>query len=201
LFIRCGFIGTFKEGFMGKVILGVTMSVDGFINDREGSVAVLYPDLETWRYTEPGRESIQNTGAVVMGRNSFAMAEDPDWFAGNYEYQVPIFVLTHQPPLKHPKETDDLTITFVMDGIESAIRQAKAAAGEKDVNVIGAADTGQQCLHAGLADELHIDVMPVLLCGGLRLFEGLDVHQIRLDRIQAVELPDGRTHLRYRILK
>ena len=81
------------------------MSLDGFINDREGSVAALYPDLENWRDTEPGKESIQNTGAVVMGRNSFAMAADPDWFAGNYEYQVPIFVLTHQPPQRHPRET------------------------------------------------------------------------------------------------
>ena len=68
---------------MKKVILGMTMSVDGFINGPNGSVAALYPDLDVWRSTEPGRESIQNTGAVVMGRNSFAMAEDPDWFAGN----------------------------------------------------------------------------------------------------------------------
>jgi uncharacterized protein YdhG (YjbR/CyaY superfamily) len=72
--------------------------------------------------------SIQNTGAVMMGRNSFDMAEDPDLIAGNYEYQVPIFVLTHRPPKRHPKETDLLTFTFVMDGIENAIAQAKAAA-------------------------------------------------------------------------
>jgi dihydrofolate reductase len=123
---------------MGKVILGMTMSVDGFINDRSGSVEALYPDLTALRDTEPLRESIRNTGAVVMGRNSFAMAEDPDWFAGNYEYQVPIFVLTHQAPAKMPKQTDELTFTFVTDGIQSAIRQAKAAAGEKDVNIIGA---------------------------------------------------------------
>ena len=82
---------------MAKVILGMTMSLDGFINDRNGSVADLYPDLDAWRETQPGKESIQNTGAVVMGRNSYAMAEDPDWFAGNYEYQVPIFVLTISP--------------------------------------------------------------------------------------------------------
>src|SRR5512138_2227897 len=123
---------------MAKVVLGMTMSLDGFINDRNGNVATLYPDLAAWRETEPGRASIQNTGAVVMGRNSFAMAEDPDWFAGNYEYQVPIFVLTHQSPERHPMETKDLTFTFVTDGIESAIRQAKAAADDKDVNVIGA---------------------------------------------------------------
>ncbi len=111
---------------MGKVILGVTMSLDGFINDRNGSVETLYPDLAAWRETEPGKESIQNTGAVVMGRHSFDMAQDPDWFAGNYEYQVPIFVLTHKVPKKMPKQTGDLTFTFVTDGIESAIRQAKS---------------------------------------------------------------------------
>jgi dihydrofolate reductase len=73
---------------MGKVVLGMTMSLDGFINDRNGSVDALYPDLAAWRETQLGRESIRNTGAVVMGRNSFAMSEDPDWFAENYEYRA-----------------------------------------------------------------------------------------------------------------
>jgi dihydrofolate reductase len=186
---------------MAKVILGATMSLDGFINDRSGSVAALYPDLDTLRDTEPLRESIQNTGAVVMGRNSFAMAEDPDSIAANYEYQVPIFVLTHEAPKRQPRENDQLSFTFVTDGIGSAIAQSKAAAGDKDVTIIGAASTAQQCLKAELADELHIDVMPVLLCGGLRLFEGLDIESIRLERMKVVELPGGRTHMRFRIVK
>ena len=186
---------------MTKVILGMTMSLDGFINDRDGSVAALYPDLAAWRETQAGKESIQNTGAVVMGRNSYAMSEDPDWFAGNYEYQVPIFVLTHMPPEKHPKESGDLTFTFITDGIESAIRQAKAAAGDKDVNIIGAASTAQQCLQAGLADELHVDIMPVLLGDGLRVFEDLGPESIQLERIKVLELPGGRTHLQFRIIK
>lgn len=186
---------------MGKVVLGMTMSLDGFVNDRDGSVGALYSDLETYQDTEPLKESIRNTGAVVMGRNSFAMAEDPDSFAGNYEYQVPIFVLTHEPPKKHPKETDDLRFTFVTDGIENAIRQAKAAAGDKDVNVIGAASTAQQCLKAGLADELHVDIMPVFLGGGLRPFENLDAEQVRLERIDVVKLPNGRTHMKFRLIQ
>lgn len=186
---------------MGKVVLGMTMSLDGFINDRNSSVAALYPDLAAWRETEPGKESIQSTGAVVMGRNSFAMSEDADWFAGNYEYQVPIFVLTHAPPEKHPKETKDLTFTFVTDGIESAIRQAKEAAAEKDVNVIGAASTAQQCLKAELADELHVDIMPILLGSGLRVFEDLGTKTIRLERIKVMELPGGRTNLQSRIIQ
>lgn len=186
---------------MGKVILGATMSLDGFINDRVGSVAALYPDLAGWRYTEPGRESIRKTGAVVMGRNSFAMAEDPDSIAENYEYQVPIFVLTHLPPARHPRENERLTITFVTNGIERAIAQAKAAAGDKDVNVIAGASTAAQTLKARLADELHVDIMPILLGGGLRLFEYLDTSSISLERIRVLELPGGRTHLQFRILK
>ena len=178
----------------------MTMSLDGFINDRSGSVEALYPDLVALREIDPLKESIQNTGAVVMGRNSFAMSEDPDWFAGNYEYQVPIFVLTHQPPKKHPRETNDLTFTFVTDGIESAVAQAKAAAGDKDVNIIGATSTAKQCLEAGLADELHVDIMPVFLGVGLRAFEGMDERQIKLERIKVMELPGGRTHLRFRII-
>ena len=186
---------------MGKVILGTTMSLDGYIHDRNGSVEALYPDLAIWRETDPGRESIQNTGAVVMGRNSFAMAEDPDLLADQYEYQVPIFVLTHHPPEKKPKETSTLSFTFVSTGIESAIRQAQAAAGERDVNVIGAPNTARQCLQAGLVDELHIDIMPVLLGGGLRFFEDSGLEPVPLERLQVVELPGGRTHMKFRILK
>ena len=186
---------------MSKVILGMTMSLDGFINDREGSVGTLYPDLEALQDTQPMRESIENTGAVVMGRNSYAMAEDPDWFVGNYEYQVPIFVLTHQPPQRHPRESDQLSFTFVTDGIESAIRQARVVAGDKDVTVIGAANTAQQCLKARLADELHVDIMPVLLGSGLRVFEDLGAETIQLERIKVMELPGGRTNLQFRIIK
>jgi len=186
---------------MGKVVLGLTISMDGFINDRNGSVEALYSDLDTLRDTEPMRESIQNTGAVVMGRNSFDMAEDPDSYADNYEFQVPIFVLTRKPPSKHPKETRTLTFTFITDGVASAIEQAKAAAGDRNVTIIGGASVAQQCLKAGLVDELEIDIMPVLLGGGLRLFEGIGAEPLRLERVKVMGLPAGRTHLRFRILR
>ncbi|MDQ3461085.1 MAG: dihydrofolate reductase family protein [Deinococcota bacterium] len=186
---------------MGKVILGMTISLDGYINDSRGSVGALYHDLATLPDTEPLKESIQNTGAVVMGRNTFAMAKDPDDYAGNYEFQVPIFVLTHEVPEKHPKETPELTFTFVTDGLESALRQARVAAGDKDVSIVGGADVTRRCLQAGLADELHIDIMSVLLGGGLRLFEDTGTEQLQLERIKVVELPAGRTHLKFRVVK
>ena len=183
---------------MGQVIVGMTMSLDGYINDRSGSVGRLYPDLAELRDSPILADSIQNTGAVVMGRNAFAMG-DPDSFAGTYEYQVPIFVLTHEPPQKHPRETGKLTITFVTDGVESAIAQAKAAAGDKDVTVVGGASTLQQCLRAGLADEIHIDVMPVLLCAGQKAFEQIGAEPIKLEKIKVIETPI-RTSLRFRVV-
>ena len=185
---------------MARVVLGMTMSLDGFINDRGGSVGALYPDLTALRHSEPLQEAIRNTGAVVMGRNAFAMAKDPDSYAGSYEFQVPIFVLTHAVPDRWPKEAGTLTFTFVTDGIESAIGQARAAAGRRDVTVIGGAGTTRQCLRAALADELHVDIMPVFLGGGLRLFEDTGPDPIRLERVRVMELPGGRTHLRFRLL-
>ena len=185
---------------MSNVIVGMTVSLDGFIQDRHGSVGALYPDLATLRTTVPMQEAIHNTGAVVMGWNAFAIAKDPDLYAGNYEFQVPIFVLTHSVPHRHPKETDQLSFTFVTDGIERVVQQAKAAAGPKDVTVIGGATTVQQCLNAGIVDELHLDMMPVLLGSGRRLFESIATDQIRLERTNVVALPAGRTHLRFRLV-
>ena len=120
---------------MGNVITGMRMSLDGFINDPGGSVAPLYPDMNELSSIETIQESIRSTGAVVMGRNSFDMAsEDYDW--STYEYQVPIIVLTHHPPRLNPKAGPHQTFTFVTDGIESAVAQAKQAAGSGQAAVI-----------------------------------------------------------------
>lgn len=179
----------------------MTISLDGFVNDSSGSISMLYSDFESFIGSEPQRESIEKTGAIVMGRNAYDMAADPDWLADNYEYQVPIFVLTHHIPEKHPRESDKLSITFVTDGVESAIRQARSAAGDLDVTIIGGANTIRQCLQAGLVDELHIDIMPILLGGGLRLFENFGISPVLLERSDLVDLPAGRTHLKFRVLK
>ena len=106
-----------------------------------------------------------------MSKKEFEAAEDPDLYADHYEYQVPIFVFTDKIPEKHPKETDKISFTFVTSGVESAIIQAKAAAGDKDVNIIGSAITTQLCLKTNLIDELQIDIIPVFLKTGFRPFE------------------------------
>jgi dihydrofolate reductase len=183
---------------MGKVVGGMTHSLDGFVSDPHGDVSRLYPDLGELRNSEMLHEEIQTTGAVVMGRHSYNMG-DPDSFADNYEYQVPIFVLTHHIPEKKPKETKMLSITFVTDGIESAIAKAKAAAGDKNVLLIGAS-INQQCLNGGLCDELHIGIMPVLLGGGLRLFENIDAAHIALEKIRMFEF-GARTDIWFRVIK
>ena len=186
---------------MARVILGMTQSLDGYIEDRAGSVAALYSDFDQMTESEPLQEAIRDTGAVVMGRHAFQMADDPDSYADTYEFQVPIFVVTHTAPQRKPRENDRLTFTFVTSGLTRAVQQAKAAAGSKDVYIIGGASIAQQCLTAGLVDELHVDVMPVLLTGGIRLFDGLGSQPVQLERLKVVEIPGGRTHLRYRIVR
>jgi len=185
---------------MGKVILGMTISLDGFVNDRDGRVDRLYPDLGELRKTKMLQDAIKTTGAVVMGKHAYEMG-DPDTIADYYEFQTPIFVLTHAVPEKLPKENENLKFTFVTNGIESAITRAKAAAGGKNVLVIGGASTFQQCLKAKLCDELQIGIMPVLFGEGLRLFANLEHEDIRLEKIRLMESPDGRTDIWFRVVK
>jgi dihydrofolate reductase len=185
---------------MSKVIAGMTISLDGFVTDKTGSAGPLYPDLGALQGTDYMNAAIAETGAVLMGRRSFDMADDPDWYVGNYEFQVPIFVLTHEPPAAAPKQDENLTFTFVTDGLESAVAQATAAAGDKAVTVIGGASVVQQLLRAGLVDELHVDVMQLLLGSGLRLFGDGDLEAVPLEKIDVEEI-GARTGLRFRVVK
>lgn len=180
---------------MATVHAGMAMSLDGFVADRHGRSGRL-SDPEAVRGSDYMNALIDATGAVVLGRRTYAMAEDPDWFVGNYEFQVPIFVLTHTPSPVLPKQDDRLTFTFVTDGVESAITQARAAAGDRAVQVIGASVV-QQVLRAGLADELHVDIAPVLLGSGLRLFGDPDL-EVALEPI-GIQDVGSLTALRYRI--
>ncbi len=181
---------------MARVLVGMTMSLGGFVADRHGGVDRLYPDMEALRQSEVLQEQIRTTGAVVMGPRAYDMGGGD--FTG-YEFQVPIFVLTHRAPERAARgENDRLRFTFVGDGIESAIAQAKAAAGEQYVVVVGGASTAQQCLNAGLLDELELHVAPVLLGGGTRLFE--DVGAPRLEPVEA-QTTRAATHVRYRVMR
>ncbi len=182
---------------MAKVIVGMTTSLDGFVADPNGSATRLYPDLEALRGTDYMNALIEATGAVVMGRKTFEMA-GADSYVGNYEFQVPIFVLTHHPPDVAPKQDEHLTFTFVSGGVQSAIDQARAAAGDKAVQVVGGVEVIRQLLRAGLVDELHVDVMPVLLGSGLRLLEGSDLEHVRLAKLGVRESGE-RTSLTFRV--
>ncbi|MGC1177202.1 MAG: dihydrofolate reductase family protein, partial [Candidatus Saccharimonadales bacterium] len=146
-----------KGFFMGKVMAGMTISLDGFINDCNGNAESLSPDFSELLDAPSFKEMIKNTGAVIMGRHVYEMADPFMWINDGYEFQVPLFILTHTPPAKFPKGNGKLTLTFVTDGVESAISQASKAAGDKIVQIIGGADTIQQCLNSGLCDELGID--------------------------------------------
>jgi dihydrofolate reductase len=89
---------------LAKIIVGMTISLDGFVADQNGNAGRLYPDLAALRYTAYMKDAIEQTGAVLMGRKRFEMG-DPDSYVGNYQFQVPIFVLTHHPPSVAPNKT------------------------------------------------------------------------------------------------
>lgn len=184
---------------MGRVIAGMTMSLDGFVADSKGDVGRLYPDFAEFAGSESMAATIAATGAVVMGRRTFEMG-DPDAYVGQYEFQVPIFVVTTRPPVRQPKQDDRLTFTFVADGVAAAIALARDAAGERDVQIVGGPHVIQQALRVGLVDELHVDVMPVLLGGGLRLFDDPDLAQVALS-VRGIERLGQRTGLRYRVVR
>ena len=183
---------------MAKVRLGMTISIDGFVADRAGDSGMLYPDLAELRDTDYMRREIDEAGAVLMGRHTFDMANGD---LTGYEFQAPIFVLTHGAPDMQIKGLNDkLSVTFATGGLESAVRQAKAAARDKCVVSMGGPDTARQLLNAGLVDELQVDIMPVLLKQGLRFFDQLAGEAIRLEKIRLLE-EGARISIRYRVLK
>jgi|SRR5215210_468199 dihydrofolate reductase len=145
-----------------------------------------------------------NIGAEIMGRGKFGggpgpWGEDPwrGWWGEDPPFHMPVFVLTHHQ--REPLTLSDTTFTFVTDGIEAALEQARAAAGDKDVLIGGGADIINQYLAAGHVDELELHVVPLLLGGGARLFEGIGP-DLELEQIRVVEAP-GVAHLNYRVVK
>lgn len=204
---------------MGIVTSDISVSLDGFIAGPGDGVDNPLGDggerlhewvvgLASWRSRhglaggETGRdaeiveESVRDTGAVVLGRRMFDNAKG---WGDEPPFHVPVFVLTHEAREDLAKQ-GGTTFTFVNDGVESALAQARAAAGDKNVAVAGGASTIQQFLSAGLLDELQMHVVPVLLGGGVRLFDGLETESVELETTRVVESP-GVTHLKFRVVK
>jgi dihydrofolate reductase len=181
---------------MQKVILGMTMSVDGFIADRSGDLSLLYPDMDALRASPMLKETIRTTGAVVMGRGAYDIAQGD---LTGYEFQTPIFVLTHHPPDQRPEgENDDLKVIFIEDKIESVIEQAKTAAGGRNVTIIGGADVARQALESGRVDELEVGIAPLLLGEGRRWFDQTRLAEKGLENIGITDVA-GVTFLRFRM--
>ena len=132
-----------------------------------------------------------------MGKRMFDEGEEP--WGDNPPFRMPVFVVTHDAREELVKE-GGTTFTFVTEGIESALNQAKAAAGDKNVNIAGGADTVQQFIKAGLLDELEIHLAPLLFGQGIRLFDRMGPEHIELENIRVVDSPRV-THLRFRVVK
>ena len=204
---------------MGKVTTGLSMSLDGFIagpNDGPGSplgdggerLFAWYSGGDT-EYRLPGTEMVfmvspqsaqllgeahTNMGVFVTGRRTFDISNG---WGGSPPLGVPTFVVTHSVPQEWVYEGSPFT--FVTDGLESAVEQARAVAGDKNV-AVGAASIAQQCIRAGFLDEIHVDLVPVLLRDGIRLFDHLGAGPIELESTEVIE-GAGVTHLTFRVVK
>jgi len=210
---------------LAKLRFQISISLDGFIAgpnpSEEHPLGVGGEQLHEWAlkltawrrpHGQEGGETnassaviedaLDNVGATIMGRNMFGggpgpWGEDPwdGWWGDDPPFHTPVFVLTHHERESLEKE-GGTTFTFVTDGIESALEQAKEAAAGKDVSLGGGADVAQQYLAVGLIDELRLNVIPVLLGTGTRLLENLGSADLGLEQVEVVEAP-GVAHLKY----
>ena len=197
---------------MSKVFLTMAMSIDGFItgpnDDAQNPAGIDGMRLMNWLDDverggnrpadyRPSDQSSQlvfdeamASGAVITGRRTGDFA---GYWGGDHHDGVPIFVPTHQPPAANPYER----VHYVTDGIEACVQQAKKAAGDRDVMMHGAY-TGQECLKAGVLDVIDIQLRPVLLGQGRRLFDNLPPRHIELELVRTLHAP-STLHLRYEV--
>jgi dihydrofolate reductase len=212
---------------MSRLVLDISTSLDGFVAgpapDLEHPLGHGGEQLHEWALatrawreqhgmeggedgpdSDIARDHLAAVGATIMGRKMFSGGSGPweddprarGWWGDEPPFRQPVFVLSHHA--RAPLELDGTTFTFVSSGIEDALEQARAAAGDRDVLVAGGAYAAQQYLRAGLLDEVRLHVAPVLLGGGTRLFERASG---RLNRTSAVTAPSGVMHLTYEPLR
>ena len=200
-----------------KLIYSMTMSLDGYVAGPNDSPELGLGEggeqlhewifgLASWRGphgleggetnadSEMLEETVEATGAVIVGRRMFDNARG---WGDEPPFHVPVFVLTHEP--RDVLIKGDTTFTFV-NGIESALEQARAAAGDKNVSIGGGANVAQQFLKAGLLDEIQLHVAPLLLGGGVRLFDQPGDAKIELEKTHVSDSPKA-THLRFRVVR
>jgi dihydrofolate reductase len=211
---------------MAKVVAEISASLDGFIAGPNATLEEplgaggeklheWVVRLKTFRELHGGEggdtdaddelmaESVRATGAIVMGRRMFSGGEGPweddsnaeGWWGDDPPFHKPVFVVTHHE--REPLVKQDTTFTFVTDGVEHAVEHARTAAGEKVVGIGGGANVIQQCLSAGLLDELRIHLVPILLGDGVRLFGNVSPQD--LERTRVIASPTGVTHLSLRV--
>lgn len=211
---------------MAKIFADISVSLDGYVAGPDATIAEPLGKngerlhdwvfkLAAWREPHglPGgetgpdndivKETTANTGAVIMGRKMFSNGTGPwendpkanGWWGDNPPFHCPVFILTH-----HPRESVELkggnSFHFVTDGVESAMRRAKEAAGNKDIQISGGAHAIQQYAAAGMLDELQIHVSPILLHSGVRLFENMP--GIAFEKTRVIDSP-GVTHIKFRV--
>ena len=212
---------------MSKLRVHISTSLDGFVagpqQSKQNPLGVggetlhdWVVELKAWRAihgmdggtvnasTPIMEEELANVGAEIMGRGKFGppgsgpWGAEPwlGWWGEDPPFHKPVFVVTHHE--REPLTLSDTTFTFVTDGIESALEQARQAASGKDVILGGGADVINQYLAAGLVDQIELHVVPILLGDGARLFDGVGP-DLKLEQLRAVEAP-GVTHLKYRVV-
>lgn len=201
----------------GKVFFSVSMSLDGFIAPESASelMGPKWMELQQWVFPQkffrellklgPGgkegrdndilRDTFERTGANVMGKRMFDAGETA--WPEDAPFHTPVFVVTHTK--REPWERlGGTTFHFVNEGIESAVAEARAAAGDRDVRIAGGGETIVGCLNAGLVDEFSVALSPVLFGAGVRLFDGVDAARVGLEQIRS-ERTDRVTHLGYSV--
>ena len=178
---------------MARVIVHATVTLDGFMADEHRGVDWMFDFPSAPEDEAVVQRVMDEIGAIVGVANRTQTIEDGEIPYGGM-LKVPVFLMTRRA--HEPVERDGITYTFVVDDIARALESAKEAAGDRWVSLLGGS-ISRQCLERGLVDELHLDVVPILLGGGARLFEGVGP-DVKLEQIRAIEAP-GVTHVKYRV--